>query len=96
MRGGDKGVNKQMTYCQNLNVVALVLQIATETLQSGLDLRARVKERERARRKRRRKKIIIVSMIKMNQQENNPLDMQSLYKQTTGLALQLQPSLFNV
>lgn len=27
-----------MTYCQNLNVVALVLQIATKILQSGLDL----------------------------------------------------------
>lgn len=30
--GRDKGVNKQMTYCQNLNVIALVLQIATEIL----------------------------------------------------------------
>ena len=30
--GRDKGVNKQMTYRQNLNVIALVLQIATEIL----------------------------------------------------------------
>lgn len=30
--GRDKGVNKQTTYSQNLDVVALVLQIATEIL----------------------------------------------------------------
>lgn len=29
---GLGGVNKQMTYCQNLNVIALALQIATEIL----------------------------------------------------------------
>lgn len=38
--GGGKGINKQTTYCQNLDVIALVLQTATKILQPGLDLKA--------------------------------------------------------
>lgn len=36
-----------MTYCQNFNVSALVLQIATEILQSGLDLQESLRECKR-------------------------------------------------
>lgn len=45
---GGGGQTKPTTYRQNLDVVALVLQIAGEILQSRLDLRGKV-QKERSK-----------------------------------------------